>query len=184
MNLCWEGHDWRIRDLHLFDEKYAERYLTDRVTTNYCTYDTLPVLDGFNWSTPGNKPAGMRVVSLAPDGTTRSIDFGEPTVTELGKDSLLVTMSITSGGELKILVEPSTVHVDMTGDGAPKSWAIELAWDAGKATSIADLEEHAIRYRHNGFDYALRCGNAVVTKGSDTQSLLIRAQGPNVMLTF
>jgi hypothetical protein len=127
---------------------------------------------------------GMRVVSLAPDGTTRSIDFGEPTVTELGKDSLLVTMSITSGGELKILMEHSTVHVDMTGDGAPKRWAIELAWDTGKATSIANLEEHAIRYRHNGFDYALRCGNAVVTKGSDTQSLLIRAQGPNVTLTF
>jgi hypothetical protein len=120
MNLYWKGHDWRIRDLHLFDEKYAERYLTDRVTTNYCRYDTLPVLDGFNWSTPGNKPAGMRVVSLAPDGTTRSIDFGEPTVTELGKDSLLVTMSITSGGELKILMEHSTVHVDMTGDGAPR----------------------------------------------------------------
>jgi Bacterial alpha-L-rhamnosidase 6 hairpin glycosidase domain len=184
INLFWEGTDWRVRDLHLFDEAYAERYLTERVTTNHCTYDTLPVLDGFHWSAREGEPAGMRLVALAPDGARRPLEFGAPTVTELGAEVLLVTMPLTTGGEVTIRMEPTAVRLEMAGAGVPTDWALELAWSAGKPTSIIDLTEHAIRYRHNGYDYSLRCGDAVVSKGADARSLRIRPQGRALTLTF
>ena len=46
VNLFWDKSSFRIRDIHLFDERYPERYLKERVTTHACTYGTLPVLDG------------------------------------------------------------------------------------------------------------------------------------------
>lgn len=184
VNLFWEGRAWRFRDVHAFDEKYAERYLSETVKTDHCTYDTLPVVDGFNWSASGGLLAGMRVVTLARDGTPHPVECGEPAVTESGEDSLLVAIPVVSGGAVTLRLEPAAIRVEIAGDGAPREWALEVAWDASKPTSIAGVDEHAIRYRHNGFDYSLRCGEASVSMASDAHSVRIVPKGQVLTLSF
>ncbi|MBK7405995.1 MAG: hypothetical protein IPJ41_15600 [Phycisphaerales bacterium] len=184
INLLWEGAAWRIRDLHLFDERYAERYLSRPVKSNSCTYDTLPILDGFNWSARGGGMAGIRAVRVGPDGSTQAIECGEPTVAETGADGLSVTIPVSTGGEIRLQLAPESVGIEVAGKAASTDWALELSWDPDKTTAIAGLDTHAIRYAHNLFEYTLRCDDAVVSAGPDGHSVLIRPHGAALSLSF
>ena len=61
-NLLWEQGTLRFRDIHLFDERVASDYLTQRGTSTQCFYYTLPLIDGFYWSSK-DSVAGLRLKS-------------------------------------------------------------------------------------------------------------------------
>lgn len=181
VNLYWEGNNWRIRDLHVFNEDYAERYLKSRETTAVATYDTLPVLDGFHWSLPGSI-AGIYPVSGAssqPVATT-----GVPSVTELGEDSLQVSCALASGGQLVIRCDPDQLRFQMEGASAPADWSLDMTWASGRTTSVAGVSEHAIGYQHQGFPYTLQCGESVVTRNSGANRISIADAGGAVTFSF
>lgn len=180
-NFFWDGADFRIRDLHLFNEKYPERYLKERVTTHACTYDTLPALDGFNWSTQDDL-AGIRVVSIAADGTRRVLQSGEPTVQEVGKDSLLVTIPLQPTGELKIHCEPKGMRMEMGGPNPPASWGLEMAWSKQKTAAITDIQPNTVDYRHNDFGYRLDISKGNALREPSASAVLIKADGPDIAL--
>jgi alpha-L-fucosidase len=164
VNLFWDKDGFRVRDIHLFDERYPERYLKERVTTNACTYDTLPALDGFNWSTKEHM-AGIRPV-WGPQGRKsgpKPLRTGEPTVSEAGPDTLLVTMPLEAGGTLEVRCEPTTLTFEVTGQAGPAGWNLQMTWTARKSVPITRTKPNGIRYRHNGFEYALRCTKGVLT---------------------
>ena len=74
----------RIRNLPNEDRPGRQRVWFD-----FCLrYDTLPVVDGFSWSTPDDR-AGIRLVGVGPDAPTLT-DAGPPSVTELGEGALYV----------------------------------------------------------------------------------------------
>ena len=58
-NLLWDTNSFRFRDIHLFDERLESDYLTKAGSSNQCIYMTLPVVDGFLWSTADDL-AGLR----------------------------------------------------------------------------------------------------------------------------
>lgn len=192
INLAWEGLAWRVRDMHMFDEKYPERYLTERVTTDHCTYDTLPVVDGFNWSARGGVLAGMRAVVVGADGATMPIEFGEPTVAEAGHvepgksgtadDTLLITIPLKAGGEMKVRLEPTAARFEIAGDVTPADWALEFTWDPSRSVDVVGVDAHAIRYKRNNHEYTLRCGQSEVTTGSSR--ILIRSKDHAVIFGF
>ncbi len=154
VNLYWEKDAFRIRDIHLFDERYPERYLNERVTTHACTYDTLPVMDGFNWSTRDHL-AGVRPVALAADGRRTPLPVGAPRVSQPTSDTLLVSMPLQAGGTLEVRCEPAVLRFTATG-AASHDWVLEATWNSTRTTGITRVESDRIRYRHSGFDYALR----------------------------
>jgi pyruvate/2-oxoglutarate/acetoin dehydrogenase E1 component len=41
----------RFRDIHIFNEHFPSPYLSKPVTSNDCAFFTLPVVDGYRWST-------------------------------------------------------------------------------------------------------------------------------------
>jgi hypothetical protein len=180
VNFFWESDGWRIRDLHLFNEEYRERYLEQRVTTHACTYDTLPVVDGFNWSTR-DVAAGARPVAILGNGDRRPLQTGEPLVREDGPETLVIAMPVQGGGELTIRCEPSVVQFGMTGSNAPKAWGLDLTWSPGKAVPIAEVSPHAISLKHNDFAYELRHTGAA-SRASDGNGVQIRSDGPMLVL--
>ncbi|WP_353566141.1 beta strand repeat-containing protein [Haloferula sargassicola] len=183
VNFYWEGDAWRIRDLHLFNEQYPERYLKNKVTGSTATYDTLPVMDGFHWSTSSDF-AGFRPLVNTLSGTRQLLVNGEPTVTEVGTDGLLISMPVTTGGELKIHCNPDNLSMEITGASAPSDWGVELAWSPQQSTSIVTSSERTIGYQHNNFGYALRTNDAVVSEGIKSSSLLIRPDDATVTFDF
>ncbi len=150
-NLFWQGSEMRIRDIHLFDECYAERYLKSAVTTTWCEYDTLPVLDSFRWSRK-DCLAGIRPVAVAADGTRTPLAGGAPTARAPYLGELLVEWPLTSGGTLAILLKESAMEFRFP---AGVSGALECSWCPEQQVPVTGVEERLVTYRYNGFDYRL-----------------------------
>ncbi|HPD14411.1 MAG TPA: hypothetical protein PLE19_05645 [Planctomycetota bacterium] len=175
-NLFWQGGEFRVRDIHLFDERYAERYLTEPVTTHWWAYDTLPVLDGFNWST-AEALAGMRPVHAH---TGRPLHGGEPSVTEADSASLLVRWPLDGGGALEILCEDAMLSFRARGVSVP--WALEVSWSPAKTPPIVGVAPDAVAYRHNGFGYEARARAGGFRRVTGEPAILAEATGGILVL--
>ena len=149
-NLFWEGGEFRVRDIHLFNEAYPERYLMEPVTTNWWVYDTLPALDGFTWST-ADALAGIRLVELGPNGSAGPLSGGEPLATEVNETDLLIEWPLAAGGSLEIRCQPRMMVFSLL--GARRRWALEMAWSPAKTPPIREVDDKAIGYEHNGFKH-------------------------------
>lgn len=73
VNLMWNPEGFRFRDIHKFDEKFVSHYYSEAATGTKLIYFTLPIVDGFQWSTPDNRAGfyiqqsnGERVVLSDP----------------------------------------------------------------------------------------------------------------------
>lgn len=183
VNLCWEGDQWRIRDLHLFNQDYPERYLSKTETSAAATYDTLPVMDGFHWSKRGDI-AGIRGVIHASGVSQPLPTKGEPEVKEEGAESLVVSCELASAGTLRFRCEPTKLTVDLTGESAPAGWALEMGWAEGEKPPLAEVGKHAIGFKHEGFSYALPCGASEVTRLSGQNKILIQEAEGAVVFSF
>ncbi|MFD0715638.1 hypothetical protein [Paenibacillus sp. GCM10027626] len=98
INFLRQDGNIRIRDIHMFDECYEERYLREVCTTENCRYDTLPVIDGSRWSDEYTQ-AGIYPVIFDEAGNAARI-----TVKALETDE-------TVAGELSIVL-----HMEGEGD--------------------------------------------------------------------
>ena len=183
VNLHWEGDEWRIRDLHIFNQDYPERYLERHETTAVATYDTLPVMDGFHWSKPGSI-AGIRGIIPSSGDRQTLATTGVPTVKEAGPESLVVTCDLASGGELRVRCDPTQLALEVTGAAAPADWGLELGWAEGEETPIAGVAGHAIDYRHAGFSYSLSCGASAISRDATGNKILIKEAGGSVIFSF
>jgi hypothetical protein len=183
VNLCWEGDQWRIRDLHVFNQEYPERYLTEHEKTAVATYDTLPVMDGFHWSKPGDI-AGIRGVNRSSTDPQPLLTKGVPEVVETSPESLDITCDLASGGSLMIRCEPSQLTVGMTGKPVPAAWDLEMAWAEGKQPPVAHVTGNSIHYRHEGFAYSLSCGSGEVSRSESDRKILIKPKGRSLTFRF
>ena len=150
-NLFWEGGSFAFRDIHVFGENYAERYLTEVCPSSASTYDTLPLADGLLWSGAG-VAMGLRPMTSGPDGQAVPLRGGEPKVAEKG-ESLEVRWPLDGGAELTILCRPD--GMEFAGPQTP--WRLELVWTAKAKAPFLGVEGGLLRCRHEGFDYAIAC---------------------------
>lgn len=179
-NLFWEGGQFRVRDIHLFDERYPERYLNAVVTSSACTYDTLPVLDGFSWSTPA-AIAGIRPVWIADDGARTPFTGGNPTAQSIAADRMEIRWPVEHGA-LRILLTPNEMAFSVVDATEPSfGWALVLSWSPEKNPPITGIEETVIRYRHEGFDYALHISGHL-RRGGDDAEILIEPEAGAIVL--
>lgn len=175
---------FRVRDIHLFDENYPGRYLEERVDSPQATFDTLPILDSFNWSDRNNeKRAGIRLVVQTTDGTYEVVGTGDPTVSEIGKDSLLIHVPIQTGGEMTIHCSPEGMVFTVDGDSAPEQWALEFYWAPTKATGISRIAEESVTYRHNDYQYELQMSDCEAQRDTPS-SFRITPNDDHVNLDF
>ncbi len=181
VNLLWEGAAWRIRDIHLFDERYAERYLTERVTSHACTYDTLPVVDGFAWSSQ-ERLAGMRPVLNPAAAKREPLATGDPSVTESNTDTLLITMPLASGGVMRIACEPRQMRFAITGTAVPTPWGLDLTWSQDKTVPVRRVSAREIAFEHNGYSYAMGCAKGAIVRPPDEERIQVRAVDGEIVL--
>ncbi|GAA5484677.1 hypothetical protein [Haloferula sargassicola] len=179
VNFYWDKDRWKIRDLHLFNEDYPERYLDARAEDIVAHYDTLPLLDGFHWSVPDDLASFSAVAEGEPVRTK-----GVPKVTGEGADTLQIECGLKGGGKLVILCEPESLRIDLKGLGAPDRWAMELAWSAEKQVPVSEVSPHAIGYRHQGFTYQLRCGESAVSRVGDQPRIKVADHRGTIRFDF
>ena len=120
-NLLWDQGTMRFRDIHLFDERVASDYLTQRGTSTQCFYDTLPFVDGFRWSS-SETVAGLRLKSGEGE-----IKGGTPTVDDRVEGQLTVRWPTESPkGAIVLTFDERAVSIRAEGR-VKDSWYLELS---------------------------------------------------------
>ena len=168
-NLLWEKGTFRFRDSHLFDESYKSVYLEKPGDGNQFLFYTLPVVDGFMWS-EGLDRAGLRIVRLDKDGDKEELSLDHPVVTEIGKDTLVVSAEDSKGHAFKITFYETRFEVAALSKEADFSWALELKAAAGKELPFTVIEDKAVNASFDGFNYVITCEKGHIRKpesGSD-----------------
>ncbi|MBN1554141.1 MAG: hypothetical protein JXA11_05315 [Phycisphaerae bacterium] len=150
-NLYTEGTTWRLRDVHLFDEGYSERYLDAASPSPSCLYDTLPVMDGFLWS------AGRERAGIYPGDKAGALlpMTGKPTVAQIDENTLRVSALLADGGSLVTTFHETEIEFSVVGRA---NW--RLAFRRPDAPTNLRIEEHAIHYVHENRAYSARFDGA------------------------
>ena len=168
-NLLWERGTFRFRDIHLFDEGYKSAYMEKPGDGNQFLFYTLPVVDGFMWS-EGLDRAGLRIVRLDKDGDKEELTLDHPVVTEIGKDTLVVSAEDSKGHAFKITFYETRFEVAALSKEADFSWALVLKAAAGKELPFTVIEDKAVNASFDGFNYVITCEKGHIRKpesGSD-----------------
>lgn len=176
-NLFWEDGKLRIRDIHLFDQRYPERYLNDTCKSEACTYDALPVMDGYNWSTK-DQLAGIRLVKLV-NGKYNPIAGSDPRVSESSDTDLHISWPLVDCGNFEILCKPDCLEIENKGC----DWALEMSWSADKSIDLVDVTADSLAYRHEGFDYIVRCSSGHFERRQGESVLMLPEDG-RIVLNF
>ncbi len=149
-NMMWSHDSFRFRDIHFFDERITSDYLTEPGTSNKCTFLTMPLVDGFLWSTQ-QEWAGLRLVEISSDGTTREIALGVPEIEEQGQT--LIVRCTPESGACKITLSESSIEFQY--DNTEVLWALELGVAHGKQMPFESIRKKSIDARFNSHDYTI-----------------------------
>jgi len=102
INLLYRNGKLRIRDLHLFDSDFSEKYLEKATTNNECFFSNIPFVDGFRFSS-NEKTAGAYFRSLDSDVIFNG-EYSSKT------EDNIVNLKI--GKEIMVSMTPESVIID------------------------------------------------------------------------
>ena len=158
-NLLWEDSTLRFRDIHMFNEKLPSIYETQKATSNECQFFTLPVVDGYLWSTP-NKLAGLQF-KATKDGKDILLAGGDPVIDDSKPGRLHISWPLKSfAGTLDMEFDEQQIKISTTGNKAI-SWFLELTTSETAALPFKKVSPKQVDARFEGLDYML-----MATKGS------------------
>lgn len=150
INLLWEDGALWIRDLHLFDETVAERYLNAVCTTSKCLYDTLPVVDGNLW-TSGTERAGLRFVQLSSSDDAVPLKGVTPEITEESPTTLRLTWALENGGNLELCLTEEGLRAEATGI----EWGLQLSGINPERLTVLGSDRERMTFRHEGHRFSI-----------------------------
>lgn len=149
VNMMWVHNEFRFRDIHLFDERMESDYLKKAGTSTQCIFMTMPFVDGYMWSN-NTYWAGLRLVEILPDGTSRQIKTGRPEITEQGNELLIECRP--EEGKFTIRCTEQYLHIALDSD---KQWALELTVAPEKQVPFQQILDHSVKAELNGNPYTI-----------------------------
>ena len=167
-NLLWEKGTLRFRDIHVFDEDMKSDYLTQKGTSSKCDYYTLPVVDGFVWSSE-DLIAGLRFKALSNDSII-DIKGGDPVIDDSIKGKLTVSWPVTTPeGVVKIVFDEKSIYASLE-TKSKENWFLELTYDNAKEIPFEKIYRKGLDYKFRGFDYSVSLKSGTFT--GETESYL------------
>jgi len=177
-NLLWDQGTMRFRDIHLFDERVASDYLTKPGTSTQCLYDTLPVVDGFRWSS-SQTVAGLRLRSVAG----LEIKGRTPTVDDSNDGELTVRWSIDSPkGEIVITFDETSVSISAEGS-IEGNWLLELSSDKKAKLPFRKVDAKELSGTFRNTPYTISAIRGVFASEPDSR-LRIEPEEDRIVLDF
>lgn len=160
-NLLWDQDSLRFRDIHLFDETIASDYLTKPGTSSECHYDTLPLVDGFRWSS-------MQIVAGLRFKTSEGAELkgGTPTVDDSKEGELVVHWPVNAPkGEILINFDETSVHISADGE-LKNNWCLELSSDKAAVLPFREITSGKITCEHLNTAYEILAKKGHFSKGT------------------
>lgn len=165
-SLLWKGSTFMFRDIHLFDERFKSDYVDKAGKGDQFLFYTLPLVDGFIWSTPEQR-AGMQVVWQMASGEKKAVEFKNPVVKELKGNVLLVECEDTNKHLFKFLFNEKGFEVLCETNDKNFNWCMELAAPDQAELPFTSISGKQIKGQFKGFDYVITCqkGRAETAEG-------------------
>lgn len=150
-NLFWDDGTLRFRDIHLFNENFPSSYETIPVTSNECKFFTLPVVDGYLWST--NKfLAGLKFKTTI-NGKDTLLKFGQPKVSDKEPGKLVVNWPLENfKGNLRIEFTAQQIQMNLTASSDIK-WYLDLQTAAGVSLPFQTISAKSVSAKFEGMLY-------------------------------
>jgi len=151
VNLLWENGTLRFRDIHLFDEKFPSVYETQKATSNECTFFTLPVVDGYIWSS-ASTIAGLRFKALK-NGKEILLEGKDPTIDDSMPGKLHISWPLKSfEGTVEMELTERQIKISIIGDKSI-NWYLDLS--AGDKTKLPfeKIASDKVKAQFEGMNY-------------------------------
>ena len=177
VNMFWTHNEFRFRDIHIFDEDMESDYLKQAGTSTQCVFMTMPFVDGYMWSSSASW-AGLRLVEILADGSSREIKPGRPEIEERGSE--LVASCHAKEGNLKITCKEKRLEVSYSKSQA--KWALELTIAPNKTVPFTDISAKSVRGELKGQPYEVNALRGNFERGEGTRILRIYPENGMVVL--
>lgn len=172
-NVLWEGKSFRFRDIHLFDEKVESPYYKTAGEGNQFFYFTLPVVDGFMWSTADDR-AGLRISKTDKDGNRTEVLLNDPVVKELGRDILQIECTDEKENLFRIVFYEDHFEVSCQPKEKGLQWMLELKTAPDMKLPFRSFEADKIKAEFQGYRYTVTCTDGTVEQGSLSNDYVFR----------
>jgi hypothetical protein len=179
VNLLWENNTLRFRDIHIFNEDLPSDYLTQKVTSNQCSFYTLPFIDGYIWSSKENT-AGLRFKTKV-NGKETLMEGKSPVVTESVKGRLNIIWPLNSSEDSLIIdIDEKKIVIKITGK-VSDSWFLDLTAADNTDLPFKKITSHRINSQFKGINYSVSAtkglfsepGNGVIFRITPKKNTLI-----------
>ena len=179
-NLIWENGSLRIRDIHLFNEDFPSVYTTKPATSNECTFFTLPVIDGYLWSKPGQL-AGARLMATI-SGKEQLIIGADPIFSRRDSGILHITWPLkTIDGTLELDLNQKQLSVRLK-TGKQLDWFFLLTTADSVKLPFTHLEPKALSGNFEGMDYSVKAESGFFSKPETTLAIRITPENNKITL--
>lgn len=150
-NLIWEKGILRIRDIHMFNEDFPSFYTQGKATSNECQFYTLPVMDGYLWSSR-DTIAGIRFVK--DDEDSGAWMRGKDVVVESDtKGSLTVIWTLQhNNGTMKMHFDEKSLSIKLE-TTKNYSWRMDAMVAPDAKLSLTDISDKRIKNSFENFEY-------------------------------
>lgn len=150
-NLLWEQGTPRFRDIHLFDENLVSDYFKKPGTSSQYLYYTLPLVDGFYWSS-ARTIAGLRFKHS--DG--KELKGGNPFINDGQEGELSVSWPTSSpAGEISIRFNENSMIILAAGR-LKNNWYLELNTAPEVELPFLKIEPQKLSCRFRNWPYSAR----------------------------
>lgn len=154
-NLLWKNQDFSFRDIHLFDERFKSQYVDKPGESSQFFFYTLPMVDGYMWSTPEDR-AGMQIVQHSASGEKKIVRLNPPTITEPDTKTLVVTCTDVENHSFKMTFTESDFEISCDTNDKDFRWSLDLH-TASSELPFKEIEGQNIMAEFQGFKYVIRC---------------------------
>ena len=168
-NLHFRGSDFYMRDLHVYNDRYPQPFLTEPVRVHGIDQRMLAVLDGYHWSDgmlgPGHagKRATGRFILLRQDGTEAPLMMDGLPVVEEDKFSLRTRVPLKGGGSLSVLFKEREIEFRLLKEPAQARLLVRFEWNAERS-ALKQVFPGRLDYRFRDFDYAVSIAEGAASR--------------------
>ena len=182
INLLWEHDNLRIRDIHLFDEQFPSVYETEPVTSNECTFFTLPVVDGYIWS-KRNDLAGLRFKAKTDTGEVL-LAGGDPKFSKPAKGILHISWPLTTvKGSLEIDLSEGLVKINLVSK-TKIDWYLELNTPPTDKLPFEKIDSKELDCKFENTAYKLKAVKGSFSKPGTSAIFRLQPDGNSIVLNM
>jgi hypothetical protein len=161
-NFLWEKDHLRIRDIHMFDENFPSFYTTEKTDKTYCEFYTLPVMDGYLWST--KKDTAGLMFKVVTDGKEVLLTGSEPVFTESQPGHLQIAWPLTNiDGTLQINMEEEGIRMELK-TRKKSNWSLVFNAAESARLPFQKTGPKKIDCSFEGMNYSITAGKGTINE--------------------